>query len=136
MHDDVVFVVADVLFRAVRWRVLLSPLASVPAGTTMASLLVGMLLSRLETPTANVRLTAMLSLSGSLLYVVGYALWIAWPGGAFLAVLGAALNAISSHWFKLFKEKGLADSYFALATGDASSACNNYGNSIAPTGRC
>ena len=38
-----VFVVADVLLRAVRWRVLLSPLASVPAGTTLASLLVGYL---------------------------------------------------------------------------------------------
>merc|ERR1719240_1216882 len=24
---------------------------------------------------------------------------------------GAALNAISNHWFKLFKEKGLADSH-------------------------
>jgi uncharacterized protein (TIRG00374 family) len=37
------FVMADVLLRAVRWRVLLSPLAAVPFGTTLASLLVGYL---------------------------------------------------------------------------------------------
>jgi glycosyltransferase 2 family protein len=39
----VVFVVADVLLRAVRWRVLLAPLAPVPTSTTLASLLVGYL---------------------------------------------------------------------------------------------
>jgi uncharacterized protein (TIRG00374 family) len=38
-----VFVVLDVLLRAVRWRVLLSPLAAVPYSTTLASLLVGYL---------------------------------------------------------------------------------------------
>jgi uncharacterized protein (TIRG00374 family) len=37
------FVVLDVLLRALRWRVLLSPLADVPYGTTLASLLVGYL---------------------------------------------------------------------------------------------
>jgi uncharacterized protein (TIRG00374 family) len=37
------FVVLDVLLRAVRWRVLLSPLAPVPYSTTLASLLVGYL---------------------------------------------------------------------------------------------
>ncbi len=37
------FVVLDVLLRAVRWRVLLSPLAAVPYSTTLASLLVGYL---------------------------------------------------------------------------------------------
>ncbi len=38
-----VFVIADVLLRAVRWRVLLSPVAAVPFPTTLASLLVGYL---------------------------------------------------------------------------------------------
>ena len=37
------FVVLDVLLRALRWRVLLSPLAAVPYGTALASLLVGYL---------------------------------------------------------------------------------------------
>lgn len=37
------FVVADVLLRAVRWRVLLAPLASVPLRATLGSLLVGYL---------------------------------------------------------------------------------------------
>jgi uncharacterized protein (TIRG00374 family) len=37
------FVVVDVLLRALRWRVLLSPLAAVPYPTTLASLLVGYL---------------------------------------------------------------------------------------------
>jgi len=39
----VVFVIADVLLRAVRWRVLLAPLAPVPLGDSLASLLVGYL---------------------------------------------------------------------------------------------
>ncbi len=39
----VVFVSADVLMRAVRWRVLLTPLARVPLRATLASLLVGYL---------------------------------------------------------------------------------------------
>jgi uncharacterized protein (TIRG00374 family) len=39
----VVFISADVLLRAVRWKVLLAPVASVPFGTTLASLLVGYL---------------------------------------------------------------------------------------------
>jgi uncharacterized protein (TIRG00374 family) len=39
----VAFVILDVLLRALRWRVLLSPLADVPYPTTLASLLVGYL---------------------------------------------------------------------------------------------
>ncbi len=39
----VVFVCADILLRAVRWKVLLAPVARVPFGTTLASLLVGYL---------------------------------------------------------------------------------------------
>lgn len=39
----VVFVIADILLRAVRWRVLLSPIAAVPFLTTLSSLLVGYL---------------------------------------------------------------------------------------------
>jgi hypothetical protein len=37
------FLAADVLLRAVRWRVLLAPLADVPLSTTLGSLLVGYL---------------------------------------------------------------------------------------------
>jgi uncharacterized protein (TIRG00374 family) len=37
------FVAADVLLRAIRWRVLLAPLADVPLRTTLSSLLVGYL---------------------------------------------------------------------------------------------
>ena len=39
----VVFICADILLRALRWRVLLAPVASVPYPTTLASLLVGYL---------------------------------------------------------------------------------------------
>jgi len=39
----VVFVIGDVLLRAVRWRVLLAPVAKVPFLTTLSSLLVGYL---------------------------------------------------------------------------------------------
>ena len=39
----VAFVIGDILLRAVRWRVLLSPVAAVPFGTMLASLLVGYL---------------------------------------------------------------------------------------------
>ncbi len=39
----VAFVLADVLLRAVRWKVLLAPLAPVPLGDSLASLLVGYL---------------------------------------------------------------------------------------------
>ena len=39
----ILFVCADVTLRAVRWRVLLSPVADVPVRTTLASLLVGYL---------------------------------------------------------------------------------------------
>jgi uncharacterized protein (TIRG00374 family) len=39
----VVFIGTDILLRAVRWKVLLAPVANVPFGTTLASLLVGYL---------------------------------------------------------------------------------------------
>ena len=39
----VVFVLADVFLRAIRWRVLLAPLSPVPLGDSLASLLVGYL---------------------------------------------------------------------------------------------
>jgi uncharacterized protein (TIRG00374 family) len=39
----VLFIAGDVILRAVRWRVLLSPVADVPFGATLASLLVGYL---------------------------------------------------------------------------------------------
>ncbi len=39
----VLFIVADVVLRGVRWRVLLRPVADVPLGTTLSSLLVGYL---------------------------------------------------------------------------------------------
>jgi len=39
----VAFVIGDILLRAVRWRVLLSPVAKVPFGTVLSSLLVGYL---------------------------------------------------------------------------------------------
>jgi len=38
-------------------------------------------------------------------------IWHAEGGMNGVPLKGAALNAISSHWFKLFKEKGLADSH-------------------------
>ena len=39
----VAFIVADVILRAIRWKVLLRPVANVPLGTTLSSLLVGYL---------------------------------------------------------------------------------------------
>jgi phosphoribosylaminoimidazole-succinocarboxamide synthase len=38
---------------------------------------------------------------------------------------GAALNAISSHWFKLFKEQGLADSHILDIPTPSSGSCKS-----------
>jgi hypothetical protein len=68
---------------------------AVALGMAFFQLLVGLLLSRRESDKANARLTAALSMAGSLLYVAGYALHVFWPHGALVAVVGAALNAVA-----------------------------------------
>lgn len=65
---------------------------AVAMGMGFLQLLVAILLFQLQPRTARAELAATLTFTGSVFYTLGYALFIEWPPGVWLSVIGAVLN--------------------------------------------